>query len=66
MMRITKRNNNNNNNNNNIGGMWQAVIDSNVIPPLVGLLKEAESEVQREVAWVIHNATSEGTFEQIQ
>ncbi|CAA6656650.1 unnamed protein product [Spirodela intermedia] len=34
-------------------------------PPLVSLIKQAEFDVKREVAWVILNATSEGTFEQI-
>ncbi|XP_078447697.1 importin subunit alpha-like isoform X2 [Wolffia australiana] len=43
----------------------QLVIDSKIIPPLISQLKHAEFNVKREAAFVILNATSRGTFEQI-
>ena len=45
--------------------MMQAVIDANIIPPLVALLSNAEFEIKKESAWAISNATSGGTNEQI-
>jgi importin subunit alpha-1 len=43
----------------------QAVIDANIIPPLVSLLATAEFDIKKEAAWAISNATSGGTHEQI-
>lgn len=43
----------------------QAVIDANIIPPLVSLLATAEFDIKKEAAWAISNATSGGTPEQI-
>jgi hypothetical protein len=43
----------------------QAVIDANIIPPLVALLTNAEFEIKKESAWAISNATSGGTNDQI-
>ncbi|EEF43128.1 importin alpha, putative [Ricinus communis] len=44
----------------------QAVIEANIISPLVHLLQNAEFEVKKEAAWAISNATSGGSREQIQ
>jgi len=43
----------------------QMVLDANLIPPLVCLLREAEFDIQKEAAWAISNATSGGTAEQL-
>ncbi|KAF6165601.1 hypothetical protein GIB67_021871 [Kingdonia uniflora] len=43
----------------------QAVIDANLITPVIFLLQTAEFDVKKEAAWAISNATSGGTFEQI-
>jgi hypothetical protein len=43
----------------------QAIIDANIIPPLVSLLATAEFDIKKEAAWAISNATSGGTHEQI-
>ena len=43
----------------------QAVIDANIIPPLVALLTNAEFEIKKEAAWAISNTTSGGTHDQI-
>lgn len=43
----------------------QAVIDANIIPPLVALLGNAEFDIKKEAAWAISNATSGGTPDQI-
>ncbi|KAJ6823912.1 importin subunit alpha-2-like [Iris pallida] len=43
----------------------QAVIDANIIGPLVHLLQHAEFEIKKEAAWAISNATSGGSNEQI-
>jgi len=43
----------------------QAVIDANIIPPLVQLLSNAEFDIKKEAAWAISNATSGGTADQI-
>lgn len=43
----------------------QAVIDANIIPPLVSLLATAEFDIKKEAAWAISNATSGGTHDQI-
>lgn len=49
----------------NLSLLWQAVVDANLIPPLVYLLGKAEFEIKKEAAWAISNATSGGTSEQI-
>jgi len=46
-------------------GFVQAVIDANIIPPLVALLASAEFDIKKEAAWAVSNATSGGTPEQI-
>lgn len=43
----------------------QAVIDHNIIQPLIQLLQTAEFDVKKEAAWAISNATSGGSPEQI-
>lgn len=44
----------------------QAVIQANIISPLVHLLQHAEFEIKKEAAWAISNATSVGSRAQIQ
>uniref|UniRef100_A0A0E0JI38 Importin subunit alpha n=1 Tax=Oryza punctata TaxID=4537 RepID=A0A0E0JI38_ORYPU len=44
----------------------QAVINANIIAPLLHLLQHAEFDVRKEVAWAISNATSGGTHDQIE
>lgn len=44
----------------------QAVVEANIIHPLVHLLQHAEFEIKKEAAWAISNATSGGSHEQIQ
>uniref|UniRef100_A0A2P2M0Q6 Importin subunit alpha n=1 Tax=Rhizophora mucronata TaxID=61149 RepID=A0A2P2M0Q6_RHIMU len=44
----------------------QAVIEANIVLPLVHLLQHAEFEIKKEAAWAISNATSGGSHEQIQ
>lgn len=43
----------------------QAVIQADIIAPLVHLLQTAEFDIKKESAWAISNATSGGTHEQI-
>ncbi|CAA2969310.1 importin subunit alpha [Olea europaea subsp. europaea] len=43
----------------------QAVIEAGFVSPLLELLQSAEFEIKQEAAWVISNATSGGTHEQI-
>ncbi|CAM0957669.1 unnamed protein product [Alopecurus aequalis] len=43
----------------------QAVINANIIGPLVHLLQGAEFDIKKEAAWAISNATSGGTHDQI-
>ncbi len=45
--------------------LTQAVIDAQIIPPLIQLLANAEFDIQKEAAWAISNATSGGSHEQI-
>ncbi|AQK92822.1 Importin subunit alpha [Zea mays] len=46
--------------------LWlQAVINANIIAPLVQLLQTAEFDIKKEAAWAISNATSGGTHDQI-
>lgn len=44
----------------------QAVIEANIILPLVHLLQNAEFDIKKEAAWAISNATSGGSHDQIQ
>ncbi|KAI4349915.1 hypothetical protein L6164_010457 [Bauhinia variegata] len=43
----------------------QAVIEANIIGPLVLLLQNAEFDIKKEAAWAISNSTSGGSHEQI-
>jgi importin subunit alpha-6/7 len=43
----------------------QAVIENNIIPPLIQLLANAEFDIRKEAAWAISNATSGGNEQQI-
>jgi len=43
----------------------QAVIENNIIPPLIQLLTNAEFDIRKEAAWAISNATSGGNPQQI-
>ncbi|XP_070048368.1 importin subunit alpha-4-like isoform X2 [Nicotiana tomentosiformis] len=43
----------------------QAVIEANIILPLVHLLQHAEFDIKKEAAWAISNATSGGSHDQI-
>ncbi|XAR52674.1 hypothetical protein NMG60_11020858 [Bertholletia excelsa] len=43
----------------------QAVIQANIIGPLVHLLQNAEFDIKKEAAWAISNATSGGSHDQI-
>lgn len=45
--------------------MLQAVIEANIITPLVHLLQNAEFDIRKEAAWAISNATSGGSHDQI-
>ncbi|KAG1785063.1 armadillo-type protein [Suillus plorans] len=38
----------------------QAVIDANIIPPLINILSNADFKTQKEACWAISNATSGG------
>jgi hypothetical protein len=43
----------------------QKVIDQNLIPSILHVLKTAEFKAQKEAVWAITNLTSGGTIEQI-
>lgn len=43
----------------------QAVVDAQLLGPLINLLSTAEFDIKKEAAWAISNATSGGTAEQI-
>ena len=43
----------------------QAVIDAEIVPPLVSLLGTAEFDIKKEAAWALSNATTGGTHPQI-
>ena len=43
----------------------QAVIDANIIPPLVDKVRNGEPDVRKEAAWAIANATSGALPEQV-
>lgn len=45
--------------------VMQAVIDADLILPLVHMLGEAEFDIKKEAAWAISNATSGGRHDQI-
>jgi len=47
------------------GDQIQRVIDANLIPPLVTMLREESFDIQKEAAWAISNATSGGSSAQI-
>nr|GMD10691.1 importin subunit alpha-4 [Ipomoea batatas] len=47
------------------GLLAKAVIDANIILPLVYVLQNAEFDIKKEAAWAISNATSGGSHEQI-
>lgn len=50
-------------------GSWffqQAVIDADIITPLVVLLRTSETDIKKEAAWAISNAASSGSSDQIQ
>ena len=44
----------------------QAVIEANIVLPLVHLLQHAEFDIKKEAGWAISNATSGGSHQQIQ
>ncbi|KAL5198576.1 hypothetical protein ABZP36_002088 [Zizania latifolia] len=44
----------------------QAVIDADVISPLIFLLKSSEADIKQEAAWALSNAASGGSSDQIQ
>lgn len=46
-------------------GGEKAVIESNLIGPLINLLQNADFDVKKEAAWAVSNATSGGSHEQI-
>ena len=41
------------------------VIDANIFPVLIEILRTAEFKTRKEAAWAITNATSGGTHQQI-
>ncbi|KAG0488092.1 hypothetical protein HPP92_006903 [Vanilla planifolia] len=43
----------------------KAVIDANIVGPLVELLQNAEFDIKKEAAWAISNATSGGSYDHI-
>ncbi|CAH9073903.1 unnamed protein product [Cuscuta epithymum] len=43
----------------------QAVIEANIIGPLIDLLQNGEFDIKKEAAWAISNATSGGSHDQI-
>ncbi|KAK3441564.1 hypothetical protein EUGRSUZ_B02080 [Eucalyptus grandis] len=43
----------------------QAVVEADIIGPMVQLLQNAEFDIKKEAAWAISNATSGGSHEQI-
>ncbi|KAI6685149.1 hypothetical protein NL676_031062 [Syzygium grande] len=44
----------------------QAVMEANIIPPVVSLLQHVEFEIKKQAAWAISNAICGGSHEQIQ
>lgn len=45
--------------------LFQAVIDANIFPALIEILRQAEFKTRKEAAWAITNATSGGSHDQI-
>jgi hypothetical protein len=46
--------------------VWlQDVIEANLFPPMIDLLRRAEFDVKKEAAWAISNATSGGSDDQL-
>ncbi len=43
----------------------QAVLDANLIPPLLKILEDGDFKTRKEAAWAISNATSGGSDTQI-
>ncbi len=43
----------------------QAVLDANIIPPLLRILTDGDFKTRKEAAWAISNATSGGSDLQI-
>ncbi len=43
----------------------QAVIDANIFPSLINILKHGDHKTRKEAAWAVTNATSGGTSQQI-
>ncbi|KAI4378066.1 hypothetical protein MLD38_015603 [Melastoma candidum] len=43
----------------------QAVIEANIVAPMIHLLQNGEFDIKKEAAWAISNATSGGSHEQI-
>ena len=43
----------------------QAIVENNIVPPLIYLLAHAEFDIKKEAAWAVSNATSGGTHQQI-
>jgi hypothetical protein len=47
------------------GEQIQRVLDANLIPPLITMLRDESFDIQKEAAWAISNATSGGNATQI-
>lgn len=43
----------------------QAIIDANIFPTLINILRTAEYKTRKEAAWAVTNSTSGGTSDQI-
>lgn len=43
----------------------QAVLETNIFPLLIDILRQGDFKTRKEAAWAITNATSSGTAEQI-
>jgi len=44
----------------------QAIIDANIIPPLINILQTADFKTKKEACWALSNATSGGLQEPAQ
>lgn len=49
----------------NYGLFFQAIIDANVFPVLIEVMKSGEFKTRKETAWAVVNATSGGSPDQI-
>ena len=47
------------------GLAFQGVIDANIFPSLINILKNGDHKTRKEAAWAVTNATSGGTPQQI-